>query len=168
MAFDGTGDWLLVPHNPNLNFGTGDFTIEAWVYISNTSVATTLIGKGTATTGWGISFNALPTLFIFNAGNTTINNSNYNLSQRQWYHLAVTRAGLGTNNFRMFIDGFLIHQATMTTDLSTTNNMYVGANRVAAVPMVGYVDELRITKGIARYTSTFTPPSAPFPRQGQS
>lgn len=168
MAFDGTGDWLLVPHNPNLNFGTGDFTIEAWVNISDASASRSLIGKGTSTTGWGIYFNATPTLFIFNYGGAITYSNNYNLNQREWYHLAVTRAGLGTNNFRMFIDGFLIHQATMTTDLSTTNNMYVGANRVAAVPMVGYVDELRITKGIARYTSTFIPPAAPFPRQGQS
>lgn len=167
MSFDGTGDWLLVPNNPDINLGTGDFTFECWVYLTNTGVSTSLIGKGTSTTGWGIYFNALPTLFIFNYGGSIAYSSNYNLNQRQWYHLAVTRSGSGTNNFKMFIDGFLIYEATITTDLSTTNSMYVGANRVGGAPFFGYIDDLRITKGVARYTKTFIPPATSFPRQGQ-
>ena len=166
MSFDGTGDYLTVPHSPDLNLGTSDFTVEAWVNLTNTSASRSLIGKGTASTGWGIYFNAQPTLFIFNYAGSIAYSSNYNLIEGQWYHLAVTRAGTGSNNFRMFINGTLILEATVTTDLSTTSNMYVGANRVAAVPMFGYVDDLRITNGYARYTASFIPPAVGFFRQG--
>lgn len=167
MSFDGTGDWLLIPHNADLNFGTGNFTIECWLNLSNTTVTRSLIAKGTSsTTGWEIYFNAAPTLFIFAYGASISYSSNYNLNQGQWYHLAVTRSGTGTNNLKMFIDGFLIHEGTVTSDLSTTGNMYVGASRVGAGSMSGYVDDLRITKGVARYTANFIPPVAAFSSQG--
>jgi len=166
MSFDGTGDWLLIPHNADLNLGTSDFTVEAWVNITNTSAARHLIGKGTATTGWGISFNAQPTLFVFNYANTTASSSNYNLIEGQWYHIAVSRSGTGTNNFKMFINGFLIHEATITNDLSTTSNIYVGASRTGTLPMFGYVDDLRITNGFARYTTPFIPPTVALQRLG--
>lgn len=166
MYFDGTGDWLLIPHNADLNLGTGDFTVECWVNIFDTSAARHLIGKGTATTGWGISFNALPTSFVFNYANTSVSATNYNLMQRQWYHIAVTRAGSGTNNFRMFINGSLILQTTVTNDLSTTSNIYIGASRTGTLPMLGCVDDLRITNGYARYLSSFIPPTVALPRLG--
>ena len=166
MAFDGTGDWLLVPHSPDINLSTGDFTIECWINLSNTSTARSLIGKGTGTTGWGIYFNAAPTLFIFEYGSAIAYSSNYNLNQNQWYHIAVVKAGTGIGNIKMFINGFLIFESgtAITGDISTTANMYVGASRVATQPMLGYIDDLRITRGVARYTSTFIPPATALPR----
>jgi hypothetical protein len=165
MAFDGTGDWLLVPNSSDLNLGTGDFTIECWLNMANTTAARSLIGKGASTTGWGIYFNATPTLFIFEAASALIYSNNYNLIQGQWYHLAVVRSGLGNNNLRMYINGFLVHEATVTTDLTTTSNMYVGASRTGTQPMFGYVDDLRISK-FARYTGQFVPPAVAMQDQG--
>jgi hypothetical protein len=43
--------------------------------------------------------------------------------------------------------------------------MYIGANRAAGDPMKGFIDDLRITKGVARYTANFTPPALPFPNK---
>ena len=165
MAFDGTGDWLLVPNSSDLNLGTGDFTIECWLNMANTTAARSLIGKGASTTGWGIYFNATPTLFIFEAASTLNYSANYNLIQGQWYHLAVVRSGLGNNNLRMYINGFLVHEATVTTDLTTTANMYVGASRTGTQPMFGYIDDLRISK-FARYTGQFIPPAVAMQDQG--
>lgn len=166
MYFDGTGDWLLIPNNPDINLGTGDFTVECWVNLSNITTTRHLIGKGTASTGWAIYFNAQPTLLIFEYAGSITYSGNYDLIQNQWYHVAVTRSGSGTNNLKMFINGFLIFESTVTTDLTTTNNMYVGASRTATNSMFGYIDDLRITKGVARYTSTFVPPMVALPRQG--
>ena len=165
MAFDGTGDWLLVPNSSDLNLGTGDFTIECWLNMANTTAARSLIGKGASTTGWGIYFNATPTLFIFEAASTLVYSANYNLIQGQWYHLAVVRSGLGNNNLRMYINGFLVYEATVTTDLTTTANMYVGASRTGTQSMFGYVDDLRISK-FARYTGQFIPPAVAMQDQG--
>lgn len=169
MSFDGTGDWLLVPHSPDINLSTGDFTIECWINVSNTTTTRHLIGKGTATTGWAIYFNAAPTLLIFEYGGSITYSSNYNLNQGQWYHIAVVRAGTGIGNIKMFINGFLIFESAtaINTDLSTTSNMYVGASRTATNSMFGYVDDLRITRGVARYTSPFIPPATALSRASQ-
>jgi hypothetical protein len=116
--------------------------------------------------GWEIYFNATPTLFIFVHGNNNlVYSTNYNLNQTQWYHLAVVRSGLGNNNLRMYINGFLVHEATVTTDLTTTANMNIGAGRTTNNPMIGYVDDLRISK-FARYTSQFIPPAVAMQKQG--
>jgi hypothetical protein len=170
MAFDGTGDWLLVPHSPDINLSTGDFTIECWINLSNTSAARSIVSKGTSsTTGFELYINASPTLLIFAFGGSITYSSNYNLNLGQWYHIAVVRAGTGIGNIKMFIDGFLIFESAtaITTDLSTTANMYVGAGRTGGQPMNGYIDDLRITRGVARYTSPFIPPATALPRASQ-
>jgi hypothetical protein len=170
MSFDGTGDWMLVPHSPDINLSTGDFTIECWINLSNTTAARSIVSKGTSsTTGFELYINAAPTLLIFAFGGSITYSNNYNLNQRQWYHIAVVKAGTGIGNIKMFIDGFLIFESAtaITTDLSTTANMYVGAGRTGGQPMNGYIDDLRITRGVARYTAPFIPPATALPRASQ-
>ena len=170
MAFDGTGDWLLVPHSPDINLSTGDFTIECWINLSNTTAARSIVSKGTgSTTGFELYINAAPTLLIFAFGASITYSSNYNLNQNQWYHIAVVKAGTGIGNIKMFINGFLIFESAtaITTDLSTTAPMYVGAGRTTGQPLIGYIDDLRITRGVARYTSPFIPPATALSRASQ-
>jgi hypothetical protein len=170
MSFDGTGDWLLVPHSPDINLSTGDFTIECWINISNTTAARSIVSKGTgSTTGFELYINAAPTLLIFAFGGSITYSSNYNLNQNQWYHIAVVKAGTGIGNIKMFINGFLIFESAtaITTDLSTTAPMYVGAGRTTGQPLIGYIDDLRITRGVARYTSPFIPPATALSRASQ-
>jgi hypothetical protein len=170
MSFDGTGDWLLVPHSPDINLSTGDFTIECWINLSNTSAARSIVSKGTSsTTGFELYINAAPTLLIFAFGGSITYSSNYNLNQGQWYHIAVVKAGTGIGNIKMFINGFLIFESAtaITTDLSTTAPMYVGAGRTTGQPLIGYIDDLRITRGVARYTSPFIPPATALSRASQ-
>ena len=170
MSFDGTGDWLLVPHSPDINLSTGDFTIECWINLSNTTAARSIVSKGTgSTTGFELYINAAPTLLIFAFGASITYSSNYNLNQNQWYHIAVVKAGTGIGNIKMFINGFLIFESAtaITTDLSTTAPMYVGAGRTTGQPLIGYIDDLRITRGVARYTSPFIPPATALSRASQ-
>lgn len=170
MSFDGTGDWLLVPHSPDINLSTGDFTIECWINLSNTTAARSIVSKGTgSTTGFELYINAAPTLLIFAFGGSITYSSNYNLNQNQWYHIAVVKAGTGIGNIKMFINGFLIFESAtaITTDLSTTAPMYVGAGRTTGQPLIGYIDDLRITRGVARYTSPFIPPATALSRASQ-
>ena len=168
MYFDGTGDWVTTPSSPDTNLGTGDFTIECWINLTNASSARSIAGKGVASsTGWEIYCNATPTLLIFIYGGSITYSSNYNFNVGQWYHIAITRSGTGTNNLKMFINGTLIYESTTTTDLSTTSPLYVGAGKGGASPWFGYIDDFRITKGVARYTNNFIPPATALPRQGQ-
>lgn len=161
MFFDGTGDWLLVPHNQDLMLGTGNFTVESWVYLSATGAATGIVGKGTSTTGWLLSTNSSNNV-VFTYGSSTITSTG-TLSGSTWYHVAVVRQGTGTNQTKIYINGINDGTGTVSTDFNQTNNMYVGADRAAGSALNGYLEDLRITKGIARYTANFTPPTAAFP-----
>ncbi len=163
IAFDGTGDWLLVPDGVNLRIGTGNFTVEAWVYLSATGSARGLVGKGTSTTGWLLSTNSSDQV-VFTYGSTTLTSSSA-LSANTWTHVAVVREGTGTNQTKIYIGGSLVATGTVATDFNQTNPMYIGADRTGGSALNGYIDDLRITKGFARYTAAFTPPTAAFPDQ---
>ncbi|MDR1062866.1 MAG: LamG domain-containing protein, partial [Azoarcus sp.] len=79
----------------------------------------------------------------------------------RWYHIAVTRQD---GVFRMFVDGQLEASATKSIAVDfSQNGTAIGNNGWDADGFfIGYIDELRVTKGRARYTSAFTPPNAPF------
>lgn len=162
MAFDGTGDWLLIPHSVDQFLSTGQFTIELWVY-RNASAAYGLVAKGTGTTGWLVSLNTSNQV-VFTFASSTITSSG-TVAASTWTHIAVVRETIGTNQTKIYINGVNDGQGTVTTDFNQTNSMYVGADRTGGSAFNGYIDDLRITRGIARYTQNFIPPSVALPRQ---
>ena len=172
IAFDGTGDYLYEPNNINYDFLSGDFTIEFWLKTSQTTSGTTLVSKATSggatNTNWGIFLN-LPsannisfyasdgtTYQISALGGGTANDNN-------WNHFAVTRSG---SSFKAFLNGTQIGSTgTWSGSISSTSRpFYVGDNGGGNY-FNGYIDDLRITKGYARYTANFTAPTAAFPLQ---
>lgn len=161
LAFDGTGDWLMTPDRVALRLGTGNFTIEFWLYLSATGASRGIVGKGASTTGWLVSTNSSNNV-VFTYGTSTITSTG-TLSGSTWYHIAVVRTGTGSNQTKIYIDGTNDGTGTVNTDFSQTEAMYVGANRTGGDALNGYVDDLRITKGVDRYTANFTPPTAAFP-----
>lgn len=161
MYFDGTGDWLTAIDRPPLRFGTGPFTIECWLYLGATGAARGIIAKGTSTTGWLLSTDASNKV-VFTYTTSTIT-STAALSGSTWYHIAVVREGTGSNQTKIYIDGTNDGTGTVSTDFNQTSVMYIGANRTGGDAMNGYIDDLRITNGYARYTANFTAPSAAFP-----
>jgi hypothetical protein len=66
---------------------------------------------------------------------------------------------------RIFNNGVQGFSGTVTTSLNPTGSLVIGARNDGLVPFTGYMDDLRITKGIARYTRNFTPPQVALPRQ---
>jgi hypothetical protein len=162
MAFDGTGDWLLNIDKPALRLGTAAFTIEMWVYRS-ASGTYGLVSKGTSTTGWSVSLNASNQV-VFSFASSSFNSTG-TVAATTWTHIAVVREGTGSNQTKIYISGTNDGTGTVSTDFNQTNAMYVGANRVAGGAFNGYIDDLRITNGYARYTANFTAPTAAFPLQ---
>lgn len=167
IEFDGTGDWLKIPDSPDLKLGTGKFTIEFWVYLASGDTGSNrgLVGKGGASTGWLVSLNTTEKV-VFTYASSTITSSGA-ITTNAWNHIAVVREGTGSNETKIYIGGTNDGTGTVSTDFTQTEVMYIGANRTAGDPMKGFVDDLRITKGIARYTTTFTPPTAAFPNIGE-
>jgi hypothetical protein len=165
MEFDGTGDWLLMAHNPDQQLGTGNFTIEFWVYLATGDIGSArgLVAKGTSTTGFLVSLNTTEKV-VFTYASSTITSSGA-ITTNAWNHIAVVRAGTGSNLTKIYINGTNDGTGTVSTNFNQTSVMYVGCNRTAGDPMKGFIDDLRITKGVARYTANFTPPTAAFPNQ---
>jgi hypothetical protein len=171
MYFDGTGDYLVAPNNANqnFNFGTGDFTIETWVYFNSLANLPVLFQKMSGTTGWFIEVGASTVYFGWGTGSS----SQYiaftaSLSTGVWYHLAVTRIGSTLN---AFVNGTSPGSQTLASaNLSYDNsvNAIIGGFYAGTTTydLNGYIDDLRITKGYARYTSNFTPPTSAFPNTG--
>jgi hypothetical protein len=163
MEFDGTGDWLLMANTPDQQLGTGNFTIEFWVYLATGDIGSArgLVAKGTSTTGLLVSLDSSEKV-VFTYTTSTITSSGA-ITTNAWNHIAVVREGTGSNETKIYINGTNDGTGTVSTDFNQTSVMYVGCNRTAGDPMKGFIDDLRITKGVARYTTTFTPPTEAFP-----
>lgn len=163
MAFDGTGDWLTVIDNPNLQMGSGDFTIEGWFYLSATGVAYGIASKGTSTTGWSVNITSGNKLqFSYTSSNLT---GATTLSSATWYYFAVVRSGTATGNLKVYLNGSAdaTSAGAVTDNFNQTSIMYIGADRVGGSALNGYIDDLRITKGFARTISAS--PAAAFALQ---
>lgn len=178
LAFDGNGDYFSTPANSGFDLGAGDFTIEAWVRLAAHpssyagSFAAAIIGQSSDTSlGWffGIAGNASQNInLVLTHGvstQTTIGGT-ANLALNTWYHMAAVRSG---NTIYVYLNGNLTNGSgtsyTQTVKSSTTT-LKVGAldyDMTYKYWLNGQIDDLRITKGVARYTANFTPPTAPFP-----
>ena len=155
----------MYPENSDDNimtFGTGDFTIEFWLYFKNTgSIATIIDGRPVSTTGNYIVMGKLAnnTLTLNINGSDIITTSAQEINT--WYHIAVVRNS-GTINY--YIDGTSAVSVANSTYLNSTptNRPILGANGYTTgwYSLNGYVRDLRIVKGTAVYTSNFTRPSS--------
>ena len=173
--FDGNGtDYLDTGLQSSLNFQTDDFTIEFWVNISSHGGSTNprLLTNwrdplGFSTNMWSLHHdhslgNEKISFFAYNLNTSApILQSTTTISTSTWYHVAITRSG---NTFRLFIDGTQEDSFTSTSSLdgSGTRRIYIG-DMEPGQSTDGYIDELRVTSGTARYTSNFSVPTAAFP-----
>jgi hypothetical protein len=177
LYFDGTGDYCFIRNTHAFLFGSGDFTIELWAYISDTSTRKYILGPGTDTDthydGFGLEiWNQQLSMWASSNGtgwdmlesDTGSNRGSTLLAANTWYHIAVTRSG---NTFRSFVNGVvektftvsgtIFSNATVPYNIGRTS--YLGGNFYYN----GYMDDFRITRGYARYTGNFTPPTSALP-----
>ena len=156
--------YLQVANSGDLNFGTGDFCIEFWAYKSAAgdsyesplSTAT----DGNANGGFFLELANTRGFFFVSKGAGIVQDSTQNPNDSSWHHWAVTRQG---NTFRMFKDGSQIATATNTIDIPCVNDLLIGRyhHPSGGTEMWnGVLQDLRIYKGVAKYTSNFTPPGA--------
>lgn len=187
LAFDGNGDYLRVADNDAFEIGAGNLTFEAWIYLTGYSAnysgnfAAAIAVKDSSQAGAGRAFAFLIngtasswtsvnlTLFATNTAFTTTLGL-FTFSLNTWYHVAAVRNG---SNVRCYVDGNDVGGGTNTrTVQSTTTLVTVGAEDPwlqgggggnFAYWFPGYIDDFRFTKGVARYTANFTPPTAQLP-----
>jgi hypothetical protein len=162
LEFDASGDYLIIPASPDTIFGTGAFTIECWAY--PTSFVTEnrrIISKGTtgSSANWLLTF--LTTGAVSFAYNNTTDIQSSALSLNTWYHIAVVGNG---STITLYIDGVSASSVSYSYNYSENSIIQVsrGRSTTSTQSFNGYIDDLRITKGVARYTTNFTPPTAAF------
>ena len=170
FVFDGNGGYLAVS-DPEMNFVTGDYTIELFARGAGSQprdFAVLVAADIGAQYGTGTLFfrdksagNAVAVSHHLTRPITTSHTLQFDTS---WRHFALTRGG-GT--LRLYIDGVLAGSSTTTLAMNFSE-LTIGFARYSPshTSFNGYIDELRITKGVARYTANFTPPTAPFPTTG--
>lgn len=166
MYFDGTGDRLTIPSSTNFEFGTGNFTIEFWAYCTN-------LAGGNAGEMGVVCFRqsstneARPSIFIVGnqfvyITNQTVRIASSTISANTWYHVTVSRSS-GTT--KMFVNGIKAGSDYVDSNSYLISGPIIGDFVLGGYVFNGYIDDLRITKGIARYTSNFTPPTRAFPNK---
>ena len=161
LFFNGGSDALAIPASSDFAYGTGDFTIEAWIWKSARPTQGETRGIFTQTQSGNDyivfkigSTNNIQATF----GSTTISTTE-TLAVDSWNHVAVSRS---SNTVKVFLNGIASSGSTVSTDFSdTTRNPTIGnyTHSYGSLPYYGYISNLRVTKGEALYTADFTPPT---------
>jgi hypothetical protein len=165
VAFSGTGQYLSTPSNSGFAFGTGDLTVEAWIYANSLSgergffqTSATAGGLQTSyTDGLILVANPAGNGINANLGNTTISTGNA-ITINTWYHVAFTRS---SGSCRLFINGVLFAGPTNITTNVTGTYAAIGGYYTNSFLWNGNISNLRVVKGTAVYTSAFTPSTVP-------
>lgn len=172
IYFDGTGDYVRRPassgddYNLGLyKFGTGNFTIEMWAYFSRVTGVQYLYDGRAGSEGALPALYANGTSLVYRVSSVDRITAASALTANTWCHIALCRSGTST---RLFLDG--VQVGTTYTDTTKyfgagSGGPHFGASGVGAAgtsAFQGYLDEIRITKGVARYTANFTTPTEAF------
>jgi hypothetical protein len=164
MYFDGTGDLLSIPVNPVFGFGTGDFTVECWFNQTATATAEYEIIETQTTNAFVIykigASGALSWRGYASANDQTLL-THANIAINTWYHIAVSRSSGVTKGF---VNGVQVFSVTDTLNYAIpTVVTTVGGRNGGTNSFPGYIEDLRVTKGYARYTANFAPPTTKWP-----
>ena len=153
VSLDGSNDYLIVPSSSDFAFGTGDFTWEGWFYLQDDGSYLISFGADVGNIDYYTWGGVTRRLRYYNSVTTHQEITDTVLSLRQWYHIAAARS---SNTTKLFLDG--------TEKLSFTDNkdygaeaLYLGATSVGGSLLTGNISNVRIVKGTALYTSSFTP-----------
>ena len=164
---DGTSDYLSLDGNADFTFGTADFTIDFWVRLNaKTDYQIFYDGRPSSTNGVypSIFYDFAADKFAYYVSSANRITGTTTPSTGTWYHIAVVRSGTSS---KMFVNGN--QEGATYTDSNNylaggAGRPFIGAHSatVGAYALKGWMDEVRVSKGIARWTSNFTPPSSPY------
>jgi hypothetical protein len=156
--FDGTGDYLDSAASADWGFGAGNWTVEAWVRPAVSSGTQGLFeSRVGGAVGVGI-YTHVGSNGLVLTDNSAIIAQGAALTAGVWTHIAVARSGTTVRGFR---NGTLDWSVTDSRTYAASPAIRIGADTTPSA-YNGHIDELRITKGVARYTTNFTPATFSF------
>lgn len=165
LLLDGTGDNITAPDSDDWSFGTGDWTIDFFVRFASLAGAQIFATHGYQLLGdrsWQIYWNNTGTTLRIAQSNDGTASSDQGVSWSPsidtWYHIAYVRTGAA---IKVFADGIQQGADLTAVDVFASGQLLsLGVETVSYFN--GWLDEFRITKGFARWTAAFTPPSVPY------
>ncbi|WP_293373637.1 phage tail protein [Nevskia sp.] len=175
IAFDGTGDALSIVSNADFGFGTGDFTLECFVYHTvlpasgqnrNLFDFRTTAGAQPFVPAYSRTAGGIYQLQMFTNFGTGVAWAIPTPTAATWYHVVYQRR---SGVIEAYLDGIKLtvtsgNATTASGNFNTARPLTLGATPGAGADVLnGHLDEIRITKGVARYTTDFTPPTEPYP-----
>lgn len=173
IYFDGTGDYLSIPHAADLAFSANNFTLETWFYpVTLTSNPVIWVHRpALAAQGILLAVNPDGTVLLLAGDSNTADLWNINqtsslaaplVTTGSFHHLALVR---NNSNWTIYLNGQSIMSATASFTLDDSGGtILIGKSDVGAQNFIdGYIDDFRVTNGIARYTANFTVPTSALP-----
>ena len=168
IYFDGTGDYITDLPDDLFAFGYDPYTIEFWIYTASYPVYSSRYHIFGSSTSAGNKYAVKLGGGQIDSGNSdgdtntmsSIVYANMPIAGN-WVHVAFVRAGISSNQCKCYINGSQGGQETDNTEWGTATDNTIGATASGNYGFNGYIQDLRVTKGLARYTANFTPPSAP-------
>ena len=166
--FDGDNDYLTVPDSTDFDFGSGEFTVEAWVYGADGGSATGSVvynqSVGGATSDSAVYFGAGTSgvsLYISTSGSSWTGPNqvaSVTVDDDAWHHCVWQRRG---NLLEIYVDGTQAASTSFSgTIYNSSRNVEIGTQNGGS-DFKDYISDLRVVKGSAVYSANFTPPTAP-------
>ena len=166
--FDGSGDYLTVPDSTDFDFGSGEFTVEAWIYGADGGSATGSVvynqSVGGATSDSAVYFGAGTSgvsLYVSTSGSSWTGPNqvaSVTVDDDAWHHCVWQRRG---NLLEIYVDGTQAASTSFSgTIYNSSRNVEIGAQNGGGT-FKDYISDLRVVKGSAVYSANFTPPTAP-------
>jgi hypothetical protein len=160
--FNNNGDYLSLEDSEDFNFGSGDFTIDFWIYptsdITNTDIFSNYWTNGNySLIIWGNEFYCSSNGSTWDVCNAA---SLGTIPLNEWTHIAIVRYG---TSLKVYVNGTAVVSIITTASIhNSTEPILIGGSPSQNDTMTGYIDEFRISKGVARWTSDFTPPTSQY------
>jgi hypothetical protein len=163
IQFNGGNSYQSIANNAGFTFGSGDFTVELFIRVSaSTGSPQQILGVWHNSLGWAWQINVDTNRYVLFTCNTNISAASAApISYGVWYHIAAVRS---SGSIMLFIDGVLQSTTAFTASVTASTSPLVIGSVSGPITWfyAGWMDEIRITKGVARYTSSFVPPTGAF------
>jgi len=158
--FDGTNDYLTLASDTAFGTGTGNFTIEFWMYPVSVASGWVFDNRTGGAAQSVIGYFSAAGSFTFTGGIITTGVTKTSVTANSWYHIACVRS---SGTAYLFVNGISAGTDTVVGSANSSNPFTIGSKYDGTNAFNGYIDDFRYTKGVARYTGNFTPPSTQFP-----
>jgi hypothetical protein len=160
MYFDGSWDHISIPADDSIF--SKDYTIEFWMYPTQDTNLVMPLSKGVGLQFYHQSGNIAAAMSASNSGSYFYNGNFGSITTNAWSHISLVRDS-SANTYKFYINGTLEDTLSSSSNIDAGSaNWIIGAYSTAGTyGFEGYIQDVRITKGLTRYTANFTPPTAP-------